>query len=167
MLVPVGGRDIPLQHGYHYVAPVTAPITSVVVQQPVGQPLPQQSMQPVVMQGSSAPASMMIRGYPIVYPGNHPSISTHLPPGVSPEPTTGIGLTASEVAAQQAHIAYDSNVDEPQDIRPADDNPHREYRVRELDGTWTIRSRLTIDRLDDTYWRRTHNGVFYAVRSGI
>lgn len=62
------------------------------------------------------------------------------------------------------HAAVHSEIDEPQDFRPADNNPSRMYRVCEVDGTWTIRSRFTIDSLGDSRWYITDEGVFYAVR---
>jgi hypothetical protein len=52
-----------------------------------------------------------------------------------------------------------------QEMKPADDDPMRMYWVRELDGTYSQRNRLTIDSGDigDCRWY-THGGVFYAVR---
>jgi hypothetical protein len=52
-----------------------------------------------------------------------------------------------------------------QEMKPADDDPIRMYWCREQDGTWTQRNRLTIDSGDigDCRWY-VHEGVFYAVR---
>lgn len=73
------------------------------------------------------------------------------------EPALGAGATGSEAANR--------DIDEPQDFRPADDNPSRMYRVREVDGGWTIRNRYTIDNMEGEFrWYITDEGVFYAVR---
>jgi hypothetical protein len=53
---------------------------------------------------------------------------------------------------------------QPQDFKPADDDPTRFYWVRELDGNWTQRNRLTIDHLGDCRWYLADAGYFYAIR---
>lgn len=83
--------------------------------------------------------------------------------GGIPDPAFGIGLTSGEVAALNEEYAARSNVDAPQDFRPADPDPSRMYRVRELDGTWVLLSRATIER-GAFRWYITDEGVFYAVR---
>jgi hypothetical protein len=93
-----------------------------------------------------------VNGFPVVS-GNIP------PPEIS-----GFGKTASEVAAEHAQFAYANGVFEPQDFKPADDDPSRFYPVREVDGNWTQRSRMTIDNLGDCRWFITPEGYFYAVR---
>ncbi|KAK0621316.1 hypothetical protein B0T17DRAFT_494270 [Bombardia bombarda] len=85
-------------------------------------------------------------------------------PGVHPEPALGVGLTAGEVAVLNEQIAYDNKVDEPQDFLPSDPDPSRMYKVRELDGQWTLRNRFTIENLGDCRWYITDDGVFYAIR---
>lgn len=56
-------------------------------------------------------------------------------------------------------------MDERQEMKPADDNPLKYYWVRELDGAWTQRNRLTIDSGDIGKCRwYTVDGMFYAVR---
>lgn len=69
-----------------------------------------------------------------------------------------------EVAMEQAQFAYSNGLFEPQDFKPADDDPSRYYPVREVDGNWTQRNRFTIDNLGDCRWYVTNEGYFYAVR---
>jgi hypothetical protein len=83
---------------------------------------------------------------------------------VYPEPALGVGRTIGEVTAEQMQFAHQSNLFEPQDFKPADDDPSRYYMVRELDGAWTQRNRFTIDNLGDCRWYLTDEGYFYAVR---
>ncbi|KAK1675619.1 hypothetical protein BDP55DRAFT_728464 [Colletotrichum godetiae] len=103
--------------------------------------------------GMNMPPNLGGGGMP-VFPGN-----TNLPPDV-----TGYGKTAGEVAMEQAHFAYSNGLFEPQDFKPADDDPSRYYPVREVDGNWTQRNRFTIDNLGDCRWYVTNEGYFYAVR---
>ncbi|KAK3331954.1 hypothetical protein B0T19DRAFT_438834 [Cercophora scortea] len=142
--------------------PAAAPMTPVVMQQPVQQPV----MQPMMVQGGAPPGGpVYVQGPPQVVIGNPP---TPGPPPmglpVHPEPAMGIGLTPNEVDVMNNQIAYDNMVDEPQEFKPADDDPSRMYRVRELDGAWTLRNRFTIDNLGDCRWYIGDNGAFYAVR---
>ncbi|PMD40650.1 hypothetical protein L207DRAFT_554340 [Hyaloscypha variabilis F] len=75
------------------------------------------------------------------------------------------GQTGTEVLAQQMAYAQASNINEKQEMKPADDDPYRMYWVRELDNSWTQRNRLTIDSGDigDCRWYAI-DGQFYAVR---
>jgi hypothetical protein len=98
---------------------------------------------------------------------------------VQPQPTTTgfptfhisqpahhtIGLTGTEVLNQQLATAQGLEMNKKQEMKPADDDPLRMYWVRELDGTYTQRNRLTIDSGDigDCRWY-AQDGVFYAVR---
>lgn len=85
--------------------------------------------------------------------------------GVWPEPACGIGRTGTEYAAEQMEMAYANKSFEPQDFKPADDNPSRMYMCRELDGNWTLRSRYSIDRMGNEWrWHMAPEGYFYAVR---
>lgn len=84
--------------------------------------------------------------------------------GIHPEPALGVGRTPAETALHQQAFAESHGLNQPQDFKPADDDPHRWYWCRELDGNWTQRSRLTIDNLGDCRWYLTENGAFYAVR---
>lgn len=105
--------------------------------------------QPVLVNGGPAP----------IMPGTYP------PPGYQafhPEPATGIGQTASEVAN-----AWMTNpqLNEAQDFKPADDDPSRMYMVRQLDGQYIQMPRITIDSLGKrARWYVQDDGVFYAVR---
>ncbi|OHW95018.1 hypothetical protein CSPAE12_06288 [Colletotrichum incanum] len=140
----------------------------VMAQQPVMQPgitIPSQHIvlqaPPVAMNGPSMfqgapPIGMQIPGgggVP-VFAGN-----AHLPPDV-----TGFGRTSGEIALEQAQFAHANGLFEPQDFKPADDDPSRYYPVREVDGNWTQRNRFTIDNLGDCRWYITNEGYFYAVR---
>lgn len=103
-------------------------------------------------------------GYP--QPGLGAPVQTYnasVPPVNFTPDVMGIGRTAGEVAAEQAKMAEQDEVYQPQDFKPADDSPSRFYPVREVDGTWTQRSRFTIDNLD-CRWYLHQNGYFYAVR---
>ena len=83
--------------------------------------------------------------------------------GLPPE-VTGIGRTAGEVALQQIEFAMANGRYEPQDFKPADDNPSKYYFVREVDGNWTQRNRFTIDKMGDCRWYITDEGTWYAAR---
>lgn len=76
-----------------------------------------------------------------------------------------IGLTGSDVLQQQLATAQGLEMNTKQEMKPSDDDPMRMYWVRELDGTYTQRNRLTIDSGDigDCRWY-AQDGVFYAVR---
>ncbi|UPK95125.1 hypothetical protein LCI18_006060 [Fusarium solani-melongenae] len=77
---------------------------------------------------------------------------------------TGIGRTAGEEQLRQIQFAHENRLYEPQDFKPADDDPSRFYYVREVDGNWTQRNRFTIDHMGDCRWYVTDEGWFYAVR---
>ncbi|KAK3682635.1 hypothetical protein B0T22DRAFT_444816 [Podospora appendiculata] len=145
--------------------PASVPLTPIVVQQPVQQPV----MQPMVVQAGVPPppapgGPVYMQGPPQVVIGNPPTPGPPMGLPVHPEPAMGIGLTPNEVDVMNNQIAYDNMVDEPQEFKPADDDPSRMYRVRELDGVWTLRNRFTIDNLGDCRWYMGDNGAFYAVR---
>jgi hypothetical protein len=88
-------------------------------------------------------------------------------PGVSmPQPPFGTwGQTQNEVLWNQMARAQNPAMNKRQEMKPADDDPYRMYWVRETDGTWTQRNRLTIDSGDigDCRWYAM-DGHFYAVR---
>jgi hypothetical protein len=75
------------------------------------------------------------------------------------------GQTGFEVLANQVTLASNQECNKKQDMKPADDDPFRMYWVRELDGTYLLRNRLTIDSgdLGDCRWYAL-DGKFYAVR---
>ncbi|KZL70820.1 hypothetical protein CT0861_09708 [Colletotrichum tofieldiae] len=140
----------------------------VMAQPPVMQPGIAISSQPIMLQ--APPVAM---NGPPMFPGAPPfgmqipggggvpvfAGNAHLPPDV-----TGFGRTAGEIALEQAQFAHANGLFEPQDFKPADDDPSRYYPVREVDGNWTQRNRFTIDNLGDCRWYITKEGYFYAVR---
>ncbi|ROV94402.1 hypothetical protein VSDG_05954 [Cytospora chrysosperma] len=170
------GVAVPFQGG-----PTTAPIMPVIAQQPyqqqpmmvaggvqVGQPVMMAAPggfggggvppgQPVLVNGGPAPMMGGGVGQPAyMMPGNN----TFLP--IHNEPATGIGETAGQVAS-----AYMANpeLNEPQEFKPADENPSRMYMVRQLDGQYIQMPRITIDSFGKGIrWYATDEGVFYAVR---
>jgi hypothetical protein len=168
--------------------PAMVPGQAVVAPAPVmyAQPVGNQAMhagQPVIVgaAGGPAPVAMGGHGYhlvqpaPVVTAGNAgvPMMTQPAPVavpggggggGAAPPAITGQGATASEVAADQVKFAYENGLFEPQDFKPADDDPSRYYYVREVDGVWTQRNRYTIDNLGDCRWYITDSGYFYAVR---
>lgn len=107
---------------------------------------------PQVMSGGGGPP-MGGGGIP-VYPGNSGN-----PPDVS-----GLGRTQGEETVRQLQFAHANKLFEPQEFKPADDDPSRFYYVREVDGNWTQRNRFTIDHMGDCRWYVTDEGWFYAVR---
>lgn len=149
--------------------PANPPI--MVAQQPVAQPGISFPSPPIMLQGPpvamsgpaifQGPPTMGLNMAPSMGGGGVPVFagSTSLPPDV-----TGFGKTAGEVAMEQAQFAYANGLFEPQDFKPADDDPSRYYPVREVDGNWTQRNRFTIDNLGDCRWYVTNEGYFYAVR---
>ncbi|KAK3379480.1 hypothetical protein B0T24DRAFT_663656 [Lasiosphaeria ovina] len=174
MAQQTGGAAIPLQHlpqAPFTIAPVTAPLVPTLVQYHPGiQPV----MQPQVVHGTAIPVPNPAGGQPVygqvppqVITGNAPPMGAAPAPNVHFEAAMGVGLTGSQVAMRIEQWAYNTNIDEPQDFKPADENPLREYRVREADGSWSIKNRMTIDDLGDCRWYIDNHGIFYAVRSGL
>ncbi|KAK8021252.1 hypothetical protein PG990_006390 [Apiospora arundinis] len=86
----------------------------------------------------------------------------HIPPGAYPD-IMGVGKTASEQLAETMQAGQEQGAYEPQDIKPADDDPSRMYFCRELDGTVLLRNRYTLDNIP-IRWYVTTDGIFYAVR---
>ncbi len=76
-----------------------------------------------------------------------------------------LGQTGFEVQCNQLVLAGESDINKKQEMKPADDDAMRFYWVREEDGTWTQRNRMTIDSGDigDCRWYAL-DGMFYAVR---
>jgi hypothetical protein len=75
----------------------------------------------------------------------------------------GMGLTRNETLARDMEIARANNVGEPQDFKPADDNPNRLYWCRELTNEFVLRDRRTIDQIG-CRWYMQPDGAFYAVK---
>nr|XP_036577504.1 uncharacterized protein CTRU02_12491 [Colletotrichum truncatum]KAF6784502.1 hypothetical protein CTRU02_12491 [Colletotrichum truncatum] len=150
------------------VPPFNPPI--MIAQQPAMQPGVSIQNPPIMLQGQTPVAmngTSMFQGH--LPMGMPPSIGVGIMPmfagnaGLPPD-VTGFGKTAGEVAMEQAQFAYANGLFEPQDFKPADDNPSRYYPVREVDGNWTQRNRFTIDNLGDCRWYVTNEGYFYAIR---
>jgi hypothetical protein len=76
-----------------------------------------------------------------------------------------VGFTSGEMMMQNIGVAQNSEMNQKQDMKPADDDKLRMYWVREPDGSWTQRNRLTIDSGDigNCRWYAI-DGYFYAVR---
>jgi len=135
-----------------------------VTQQPVAQPVMHTLVIPPGVQGSALAQQMYMQSPQPLMTGPVLMRPIPLQPGVHTEPALGVGLTSTESHSRNEQFAANRDIDEPQDFRPADDNPNRMYRVREVDGAWTVRNRYTIDNMGDFRWYITDEGVFYAVR---
>jgi hypothetical protein len=178
---------MPMQPGQPPVGvmPFTAPINPVIMQQPIpagmmypGASIPMQMPMQMPMQIPMAGAPMAggpgfaqgglqfvsgNPGAPMTYPGGYGVAGG---PAFAPEPASGLGATASEIQAHHAALAADpeNEINQPQDIKPADPNPARMYWCREVDGNWTQRNLATIEILEDCRWYITDDGCFYTVR---
>ncbi|KPM46089.1 hypothetical protein AK830_g541 [Neonectria ditissima] len=170
LLLSVALCLVVVQPNVGHMAPQPAHNGYVVTQQPYYVQQPVMGQQPVMinnqphfmpqaqhMAGMPVPGmpggAAVTGGYP-VYAGNN---------GHIPE-VAGVGRTAGEEQLRQIKFAYENRLHEPQDFKPADDDPSRFYYVHEVDGNWTQRSRFTIDNLGDCRWYVTNDGWFYASR---
>lgn len=82
-------------------------------------------------------------------------------------PATGIGLTTAQAQHNMRVDAARSGANEPQDFKPADPNPMRQYWCREVDNTYLLRSRYKIEQPGFGPYRWYVNEktkAFYAVR---
>ncbi|CAG9944642.1 unnamed protein product [Clonostachys rosea f. rosea IK726] len=155
-------QQYPMSRPYYYYAVNSVPVqqpTYVVqpqtgyVQQPVmlnGQPM--MTAGPQVQQAFIPAGQAVIGGQPPIIAGN---------PVPAPE-FPGLGRTQGEEILRQNQFAHQNRLFEPQDFKPADDDPSRFYYVRELDGNWTQRNRFSIDHMGDCRWYVTDEGWFYA-----
>ncbi|KAI0971129.1 hypothetical protein F4678DRAFT_461670 [Xylaria arbuscula] len=86
------------------------------------------------------------------------------PPGVCIPGGGGfeMGKTKTELEAESQYNSLHNQMNEPQSMKPADDDKSRMYWCRELDGQWIARSRFSLDRMGNFRWYVTDNGVFYA-----
>ncbi|KAM5345362.1 hypothetical protein ACJ41O_011224 [Fusarium nematophilum] len=136
---------------YYVQQPAMGQQPVFVASQPAFVPQPQHvaGIPTVGLAGGAAVAG----GYPIIA-GN----SGHIPE------VSGLGRTAGEEQLRQIKFAHANKLYEPQEFKPADDDPSRFYFVREVDGNWTQRNRFTIDHMGDCRWYVTDEGWFYAVR---
>ncbi|RKK15341.1 hypothetical protein BFJ68_g156 [Fusarium oxysporum] len=170
-------------NGYTYYQPAiggmapqpTVQGSYVVQQQPYYYQQPNMGQQPVLI-ASHQPQQFMpqvqqVAGVPSVgvaggaaVPGTVPVFAGNVPGGQHVPDVTGVGRTAGEEQLRQIQFAHANKMYEPQDFKPADDDPSRFYYVREVDGNWTQRNRFTIDHMGDSRWYVTDEGWFYAVR---
>lgn len=137
---------------------VVAQQPAIVPQPMVGQPammMPQPfpGAPPMAFGHGGMPVMNGNSGVPVV-PGN----------GGPPPDISGLGKTQGEETVRQIEFAHANQLFEPQDFKPADDDPSRYYYVREVDGNWTQRNRFTIDHMGGCRWYVTDEGWFYAVR---
>lgn len=140
-------------------------------QQPVfvaGQMQPQQQQFVPQMQNVPGVPTVGLAGGAAV-PGTVPVFAGNVPGGLGGGPqhipeVMGVGRTAGEEQLRQIKFAHANKLYEPQEFKPADDDPSRFYYVREVDGNWTQRNRFTIDHMGDSKWYVTDEGWFYAVR---
>lgn len=103
-------------------------------------------------------------GPPVMMNGGGGSPMTGNSSNPTPPDVSGLGKTQGEETMRQLQFAHANKLFEPQDFKPADDDPSRFYYVREVDGNWTQRNRFTIDHMGDCRWYVTDEGWFYAVR---
>ncbi|TWU73541.1 hypothetical protein ED733_003750 [Metarhizium rileyi] len=123
---------------------------------PTGQPMMSAAGIPAPMMATSA--APVAAGPIPIFPGNPPPPQTST---AMPE-VSGMGRTPNEEMLRQVEFAYNNRLFEPQDFKPADEDPSRYYYVREVDGNWTQRNRFTIDHMGDCRWYITDEGWFYA-----
>lgn len=92
------------------------------------------------------------------------AFNENMPPFVQPAMNT-YGYTGPEMLHAQMAAAENQEMNQKQEMKPADDDPKRMYWCREPDGSWIQRNRLTIDSGDigDIRWYEM-DGKFYAVR---
>ncbi|KAH9900340.1 hypothetical protein F4778DRAFT_781883 [Xylariomycetidae sp. FL2044] len=169
----------PMQPPMHPMHPMSQPQTGMATAPmvvPVAQP------QPVFMQPQGAPQGAVFAQPPAMPPMacSGPAMSCPGPtgppgmvlpgntlpnnPGMLAPDVMGIGKTRTENQLNQIMIAEKNNINEPQDFKPADDDPSRMYWCKEADGNWTQRNRYSIDQMENCRWYITREGVFYSKR---
>jgi len=128
-----------------------------------------QALQPAFMPAAPAPAQPQFYGYPYFMQAPFPAQAPAPAPAANYATVGvpfGVGLTGQEALARNIATAHENKVYERQSIAPADTDPLREYWVREMDGSWTLRNRLTIesgDIGDWTWYINPNDQTFYAV----
>ncbi|KIL95310.1 hypothetical protein FAVG1_00046 [Fusarium avenaceum] len=163
---PVVGTMVPQPNAYG---------SYVVQQQPYYIQQPAMGQQPVLVAGQQhqqfMPQMQHVAGLPSVglaggaaVPGTVPVFAGNVPGSHHVPDVSGMGRTAGEEQLRQIQFAHANKLYEPQEFKPADDDPSRFYYVREVDGNWTQRNRFTIDHMGDSRWYVTDEGWFYAVR---
>lgn len=132
---------------------------------------------PIMGQQPFQPGPMIGRN-PAAAPGfvyHHPVMMVHGNGGIPAAPPTvmnggHMGMMPGTFPGHQAGLLTSSvqnrELNEPQDFRPADEDPARMYWVRQFDGHYVAMPRATIDAFGDegARWYVTDDGVFYAVR---
>ncbi|KAF4468615.1 hypothetical protein FALBO_4493 [Fusarium albosuccineum] len=149
-----------------------APGGYVVHQQPYYVQQPAMGHQPAFYVGGQqgfVPQAQHVAGVPAVGLAGGAAVAGAVPvfagnTGHHIPEVSGVGRTAGEEQLRQIKFAHANRLYEPQDFKPADDDPSRFYFVREVDGNWTQRNRFTIDHIGDCRWYVTDEGWFYAVR---
>jgi hypothetical protein len=169
----MGGMAYPQQSGYIVAQQPHLAHGGAVFQQPqlIQQPIMAQGAQPMMIGGQPAMSSahQPFTAAPQVAYGGGAGGGFGGPPvftgnsGNAPD-VSGIGRTPAEEQLRQVQFAYNNKLFEPQEFKPADDDPSRFYWCREKDGAWTQRNRYTIDNVGDHRWYVTDEGWFYAVR---
>ncbi|KAJ8122628.1 hypothetical protein ONZ43_g1222 [Nemania bipapillata] len=162
------GPSFPYQQPQPGMATAPIPMVGAGCQPPFMQPHPMQA--PTI---NYQPGAMPPMVYPAV-PGGPAYMATGIgqptPPITPPGPlfVSGgnggleMGKTKNELDAETQYNALHNQMNEPQGIKPADDDVSRMYWCRELDGQWTSRNRYSLDRMGNFRWYVTENGVFYA-----
>ncbi|KAK6841614.1 hypothetical protein PG987_002474 [Apiospora arundinis] len=152
---------------YHLMTPVTPGVSTVpcavsgpsqptIVQTGHAvQPIGGASGQPFFAVGAPGTSGQPVLAQPAMMSGG---LSAGGPSMAVPVGAQGSVFIAETMQAGQEQGAY-----EPQDIKPADDDPSRMYFCRELDGTVLLRNRYTLDNIP-IRWYVTTDGIFYAVR---
>lgn len=112
----------------------------------------------------------VVNSQPAIYASSAPGqmfVGTASVPPQHPPDIMGIGKTGLEAWYEQCYNSQleTNKMSEPQDFKPADPDPGRMYPCREVDGAWTQRNLVTIERLEDARWYIDSHGRFYAVRS--
>ncbi|KAI8634539.1 hypothetical protein F5Y19DRAFT_469599 [Xylariaceae sp. FL1651] len=166
----------PTPYQYQQVQPglATAPIP-MVPQCPQPHPMQFQPMQaqPFNLQPGAIPPM----AYPMAPAANVPTYVVSgtgpTPPVTPPTPGFGgnpapmgggyeFGKTKTEVEAENRYNALHNQMNEPQDMKPGDDDVARMYWCHEPDGNWIPRNRYSIDHMGHFRWYVTKDGVFYA-----
>ncbi|KAH6965327.1 hypothetical protein EDB82DRAFT_529053 [Fusarium venenatum] len=161
-----GGYVVQQQQQPYYVQQPAMGQQPVLVAGQMQQQQPQQFM-PQIQNVQGVPAVGLAGGTAV--PGTAPVFAGNVPGGGGGGPqhipeVMGVGRTAGEEQFRQIKFAHANKLYEPQEFKPADDDPSRFYYVREVDGNWTQRNRFTIDHMGDSKWYVTDEGWFYAVR---
>lgn len=131
--------------------------------------------QPMIVPGGGCPAGPNVvlgtiasAQVPAGYPGSCSALGGR--PNGQPGLVGQFGHNSNVVNGMPPE-GCDPQIEEAQDFKPADDDPSRMYRVRQLDGHWVTMSRANIDGLGKAArWYTTtptfynNGGTFYAVR---